>query len=319
MKQMKTKQQLSIVEAVDFLSSLAEIDITLSRKVLSSEGDTLHPHRWLDQQLLQKNQEIILEMLASIHSYLKEICEKHPDRWDDVQVCKGVQSLLFLLEEAVEKMEKFTDLFKEDPPLEGVMQLSAYQALQEYIVENVLPHLKQEEEDILGIQEEELVGVQKKGIRDLEDIKGDRFYELFYLKKEDKKPFYDYDMIRRLKLIYDFDQMREHQEEVDSFTRIRQLQNQEFSRKAAWVLQNSSHLIASFYKESMKAKSNLLVAALNKTLMSLMLSANPRNLQGGAMIEDCSGEGDKHLKNTSEYFADFHFYLREALHTQEYK
>jgi hypothetical protein len=329
MKRSKVKEKISILDAVDYLSSLAEIDITLSRKAsVLKENGTLHPQRWLDQNLVKANEELVIEVFIAVHDYLRDLCEKHPEHLEDLQIRKGVRSIVLLLEEAIEKIEKFTELFKEDLNLDNISHLKECQELQEYVFSHVSPHigdLKERWEDDLGVYEEDLIGVQKKGLRDLEDVKEDRFYDLFYLKKEDKKPFYDYDLIRRLKLLYDFEHVEELDEEKHSFVRIRQLQDKDFQQKASSVLQQVSHLMSSFYKDSMKAKGNSLVSALNKALMALMLASNPRNVQANQSPIAAGSEEEEswtsylYAKSTSEYFSDFHRYLRESLHSSEYR
>lgn len=314
MKQLKVKESMSVIEAVDFLSSLSEIDVTLSPKFLEEEEkDTLHPHRWLDQNLISKNEELVSHAFRSILHYLQEMHEKHPGQLQDPHIVKGLHSILSILDEAVEKIEKYTDLFKESA--ESLIEIEDYRKLQEYIAAFIQPFFADIEDDTteLGVHEEELVGIAKKGIRDIEDIKEDKLYDLFYIKKEDRKPFYDYDMVRRLKLLYDFDQIAQMNEEESSFLRIRQLQDKDFSQKASSILQSSPQLLGSFYKEAMKMKGVPLVASMNKSLMALMLAANSRSWHEGTLE-------DGHLfKSSAEYFGDFHFYLREALHSIEYK
>lgn len=315
MNKVKVKDGLSILEAVDILSSISEIDPNLLPQ--GSEEETLHPHRWMDSQSISQNQELIIQSFLSVYRYLQEIQEQGAEQFEDEHVLRGLHSIVSILDESAEKIEKFTDLFKEDPSLDSLMELEEYRKLQEYISSYILPHFAEKEvrwDSNLGVQEEELVGVVKKGLLNVEDIKEDQRYELFYLKKEDRKPFYDYEMIRRLKLLYDFDQIIELREEENSFIRIRQLQDKDFYQKAATMLQGSSNLIASFYKEAMKLKGNTLVASVNKSLMALMLAANPRNWHSVSITEE------SHLyKSSAEYFGDFHLYLREALQSPEYK
>jgi hypothetical protein len=319
MKQLKLKDALSILEAVDFLSSLSEIDVTISSRALGvEEKDTLHPHRWLDGQLIYKNQELVTQSFTSILSYLSDLQENHPDQLQDEHVLKGLQSIFAILDEAAQKIEKFTELFKESPALNSLMDLEEYRKLQEYIASFILPRFSERaeswEEDLLGLKQEDLMGVSKKGLRDIEDIKEDKLYDLFFVKKHDKKPFYDYDMVRRLKLLYDFDQIAETGQEETSFIRIRQLQDKDFHQKAASILAGSSYLIGGFYKEAMKMKGVPLVASMNKALMALMLAANPRSWHSSSTLQE------SHLfKSSAEYFGDFHFYLRESLHSSEYK
>ena len=147
MKQLKVKGALSILEAVDFLSSLSEIDVTISSRALSvAERDTLHPHRWLDRQLISKNQELVIQSFNSILSYLQDLHENHPDQLQDDQVLKGLQSILAILDEAAQKIEKFTELFKESPALNSLMDLEEYKRLQEYIASFILPRLSERAE-----------------------------------------------------------------------------------------------------------------------------------------------------------------------------
>ena len=58
----------------------------------------------------------------------------------------------------------------------------------------------------------------------------------------------------------------------------------------------------------MRYKEISYVAAINKAVMALMLSANTRNLMQNTMG-----------KSSVSYFADFHRYLRDGLSSQEYR
>jgi hypothetical protein len=315
MAKLKVKDGLSILEAIDILSSISEIDPNLPPRNVKEE--TLHPHLWLDSQRVLENQELIIQAFASVYRYFQEIQEQGSEPFKDEHILKGLHSIVLILDEAVEKIEKFSDLFKENPSLDSLIELEEFRKLQEYITAQILPHFADKEslwDAHLGVEEEDLVGVVKKGILNIEDIKQDHRYELFYLKKEDRKPFYDYEMIRRLKLLYDFDQIIELREEENSFIRIRQLQDKDFYQKADSILQGSSNLIANFYKDAMKMKGVPLVSAVNKAVMALMLAANPRNWHSVTLTEE------SHLyKSSAEYFGDFHHYLRQALQSSEYK
>lgn len=297
--QVYLKEDYSVLEAIDFFSSLSEIDITSIPK--NVEEDTLHPHRWLIPNLEEKNRQIIFYCTKSVLAYLKQIAE-HKEMLQERQVHLGLIAMKDLLSEAFEKIKKFTSLLKSEN------NQKEYKQIFELFTSEIEPYLSPETsqdniETQLGIQIENLIGIQKKGILDVEDVKSDRSYELFYLKKEDKKPFYDYEIIRRLKLLYDVDFAIE---ETSPFLRIRALHDQEMAYRAESILQSASNLIEIFYKESSRIKGNSLVAAVHKALMALMLSANPMNLQSTE-------------KRTSQYFSDFHFYLREGLNTPEYK
>jgi hypothetical protein len=316
MKQLKVKEEMSILDAVDMLSSMAEIDITLSSEApLAIQEDTLHAKRWLLPSYIEQNQEIVKDAFHAVKRYLEQIYEKDSTQLHDPQIQKGIQAIMVLTAEAAEKIEKFTDLFKEKPNLDNLSDLKEYQELNEYYQSAIAPlfpgthDVDENWEEQLGIHAERLLDVQKKGLQDLEDIKEDKHYELFFLQKEDRRPFYDYDMIRRLKLLYDFDQIVMESEGEDISLRCRMLQDKDFNGKAIEILKISSHLMHEFYKEALKYKDNILISSLNKAVMALMLCANPRNL-----LQHTSSE-----KRATDYFSDFHFYLREALKSPEYK
>ena len=294
MKQHRVKEGLSIIEAVDILSSLAEI-----------QGDkpSPHAHRWLDQKQIPRNQEMMKEVFLVIRSYLEHLCQPPSYPLKDPQIRQGIVAIQVLLQEAVEKLTKHTELFRKEP----VANVQEYEALQEYFLEVVAPKIQEEEVDVreeLGIQEEELGQLQQPGIQDLEDIKEDHQYELFYLRREDQKPFYQYDMIRRLHLLYHFDQAVSKESSESLFAKILLLQDHECSYKACQILKEIDPLVKEFYARSIKAKEHPLVRSLNKALIALRMAASDQ---------------PKSQKSAFCYFRDFHAYIRESLHTAEYR
>ncbi len=312
MKSVYTKQELSILDAVDLLSSMAEIDVTLSLEGGFPEPNSLHPLRWVDPNYASYQEEVIKDVFQSVKKYLEQIYEKDSARLKDPQIQYGVRALMSLLGEALEKVNKFTPLFKKEG---SSFDVKEYRDLQEFYVSAIKPYLPAEEdieenwEEQLGIQADKLLEIQKKGVYDLEDVRKDRNYELFFLRKEDGKPFYDYDMIRRLKLLYDFDQIVKDSEGEDFFRKCAILQDREFQGMALGILKGLSHLMHEFYREALKHKGNTLVASMSKALMALMLCANPRN-----RLEESVSE-----KGAADYFEDFHHYLRQALSSPEYR
>jgi len=143
---------------------------------------------------------------------------------------------------------------------------------------------------------------------DLESVKRDTEYELFYLKKEDGTRFFNPRLIRNIKLVCDSGESIEGGMESDPLSKINIWQDHMMQVAAKNILQTQGVLLDRFFGEAKKSWKRELVAALNKAIIALMMSSNPRNLLRNSPVKSCL-----------EYFLDFQFFLRMALKSREYQ
>lgn len=304
MRRVKTKERISIVEAVDILSSLSEVDSRISF-LPEAEKEALHPSRWLNEDQIQENEELVKEAFEAVRYYFEQIYTKHQGHFEDLQVQKGIEAVVFILQEAKEKILQFTGLFKRGFSVRDLFELKEYREMMEHLERQILPNLPGIEKKMKERKKEEIFEEdQVDSFEDLDDIKSDLRYELFYIKKENGKPFYDQECMRRLQLLYDFERGEESHNPM--LSNLRLLEAKDFQKRAVAILAGTDSLVRDFYKVAFKEKNNSWTSSLSKALMSLMLAATPQTL----VNQD---------KTACGYFSDFRGYLRDAVNSIEYK
>lgn len=314
MRKVKVKEELSIIDIVDMLSSLAEIDITLAMEKQESGKDHTVSSKWMSDAHTMENENLVKMLFKGVQNYLEQIIEKDPDQLKDPSMRKGIQALMTFVLEAAEKIEKYSPLFK-SPPFESLSEVPEYRDLHEYFASAIaakIPtssEIEDDWEELWGIRGSDLAQVNRRGLRSVTEIKSDKQYELFYLLKEDGRPFYDYEVLRHMKLLYDFDKSANSYETENLFYKIGLVQDKECHHRALYVLKSCGYLIDEFFKEALKHKDSLCVSHMSMSVMGLMLAANPRNLRQTSVSE----------KTAYGYFLDFHYYLRKALVSDEYQ
>jgi hypothetical protein len=107
MAKRKLEKDPTILEAVDNLSSMAEIDVKeLKGNEKNKRGD-LNTLRWLDSSDERKTVELVKSNLKVVLNYLKHIHTKEAGQLHQSHIKKGILSIIELAQEAVDKVEKY--------------------------------------------------------------------------------------------------------------------------------------------------------------------------------------------------------------------
>lgn len=309
----KGRDELTVMEAVDHLAKMSELNLPESHEDKELE-DVLHLQAgidWANPKEALASEPLLKEIFTVLHRYLQDLFDKERERLKDPETQKGIQALMLLVSEAVQKMDKFGALA---PGGLLVSKLREYKELQKFYLSTVVRHFElylPPEEDWEKKLEEgglEVAEMQKQGIKDLESVKNDKEYELFYIKKENGRPYFNKDLLRHLKLVGNFDQMVESSESEDPLLWMKVLQDKDVHVGAVEIIKLSRPYIDEFYKERVHFKENPYVGAISKALMALMMAAHSDNL-----LENGSAKG------CVSYYSDFHRYLREALASDDYR
>ena len=296
----KAKEKLTIVEAVDNLSHMAELDMIPTHE----EGEEARP---------ETNKETVRETFRTVFSYLEHLYKKDKDQLREPTTQKGIKAMMILAGEAAVKLDKFTNIFK-GTALASVTELKEFKDLQEFYQNKIRRRFQEALATEEAYQEEwkstpaDLIDAERRCLKNLETVKRDKRYELFYIKNEDGTPFFNKSLLRHIKLVGDFDEGVSQLEEEDYFKKIRIAQDRDLQGSAKEILRDASAYLDEFYKEATKHKGRELVTTLNKTVMALMLAANPRNLILNTTAKYCL-----------QYYEDFHLFLRETLSMPEYR
>ncbi|MBI2743393.1 MAG: hypothetical protein HYX48_05695 [Chlamydiales bacterium] len=304
------QEGLTLMEAVDNLSTMAELEIPST-----PFDEELQSANFLDSTHISQNPETVKETFRAINNYLEHIYQKEKGELKDAEMQRGIEAIMVLAGEAAQKLDKYTSLFKGARSSDSVLQLKEYKDLQNFYLSKIVKRFhgasvvqevfKQESE---APQEEGAIDLQKRGLKDLETVRRDREYELFYIRKENGQPFFNPNLLRHVRLVGEFDETVSDPEGDDPLLKIKIVEDVDTHTAAKEILQLASQHLDDYFKDAMHHKDRECISALNGAIMALMLAANPRN----RMSENAT-------KNCISYFSDFHAFLRQALNSEEYR
>lgn len=315
----KGHPELSVIDAVDNLSHLAELDLSSREDITKVKGLTdaqvserMQALSWHDQEYRAFNQERIKETFVAVQKYIKGLCEEGKGHLREDQVRRGIQAIMILVSEAAQKVDNFTQIFKGEKEALSVTELKEYKELQHFYLTKVSQRFHTVLE-VEGLWQEEWGGgelsdVKKAALKDLETVRKDREYELFLVRKEDGTPYFNRDLLRHMQLVGQVDSLLADPTMEDPFLRIRVITDKDAYKAAKEILKLAAPYVDEFAKDAMKFKNIAFVSDISKSLMALMLAANSRNL-----IQNAIG------KSSVNYYSDFHYYLRNAVKTPEYR
>ncbi len=334
---MSSKDSLTILHALENLNilvdaeTLDEIEVTEKAQLVSHKEEEPSEREiyWVSASRDDQTAEAIRATFRTVLHYLQSSYKKMKESGDPQRLVEGINTIMVLVGEATRKIEKFNALFKE-----RVTDFEEYKELQHFYRDRVIRESFKEfakvpipigaleekktpsEEEVWEQEIEQLINQQEteegeEGIHllnDVEVIKRDHLYELFYIKSESGHPFYTYQLVRNMKVACDFGEYAQEYFGDDPLLQIKNWEDKSLHLLAKRIQSSSKKWIEKFYKEALKYKEMDLVMSVHYALMALMLAADPRNL-----IRQFS------LKGCHRYFADFKFFLREALLNREYQ
>lgn len=328
---MSSKEHLTIFEALENLNIIAEAE-TLDEIEVTEHAQLISHHEkgeeekgkeiyWVRASRDDLTVEAIKTTFRTVLDYLQSFYKKMKNAGDNQRLVEGVNTIMVLVGEAASKMDRFSSLFKMK-----ISDLEEYKELQTFYRSKVIKETyrefakvpvsedltedqlwEKEIEALIGKEEvQEIEGVHL--LNDVETVKRDHLYELFYLKNEAGHRFYSYDLARNMKLACDFGEYAKEYFGDDPLLQIKNWEDKSLHLFAKHLLTSSKRWIGKFYKEALKHKEMDLVMTLHNAVMALMLSANPRNL-----IRQFS------LKGCHRYFSDFLFFMRAVLVNRDYQ
>ncbi|MEM8727335.1 MAG: hypothetical protein AAGE99_01270 [Chlamydiota bacterium] len=313
-KKKARETELSIMDAVDNLSRMAELDVAVEKEgeITGVKGQL---RRFQDLKAEEKEETLstVKGTFKTIHRYLRHIYTKDREQLKDRDMQRGIRAMMVLADEAVDKLDKCTSLFKHTYKEGKVSEIKEYKDLKTYFKTNILRRFEQvliseakwEEEWAI---EDEKIDIERQGLKDLEMVKRDKEYELFYLRKDDGTPFFNRNLLRHIKLVSDFDEIIAGFEGEDPLLRIHLLLDDAAQSVAEEIRESARVELGDFYADALQHKKVPIVSALLKMTMSLMLACNPYNRLENTMGKVCR-----------RYLKDFHHFLRDILDSPDYQ
>jgi hypothetical protein len=314
----KGHSALTVIEAMDHLSHMAEVDISIpaemKRGSLTEEqlSERMSALSWRDPEYYAYNRERIRETFSVLLKYMTELSEKGKGYLREEQAQLGIQALMQLVMEAAQKIDAHTQIFKGNAEAQSVTELEEFKQLTHFYHTKIVQrfHTAPQAEEMWRAQwgsGEPSTG-REAVLVDLESVRRDREYEFFLIRKEDGTPYFNRALVRHMQLVAQFEALWMDPKREDLLSRIPLLLDRDAHLVAREMLHALAPHVDEFFKEAMKFKTTPLIAAVSKALMALMMAANSRNL-----MQNTVG------KCALDYYADFHSYLRSALSSPEYQ
>jgi hypothetical protein len=316
MKRDSVSDDPNILEAVDNLSSMVDMNVEelkMEKQRDPSEGLEVGLTRWFDPKSEEKTYASVKNTFKTVHKYLQHIYSKEKPALKDVEMQKGIQSILALAREAAAKVDRCSSIFSDLKKRESITESKEFKDLEEFYEKKLLKRFQEVLESEQAWKEEwgkegDALDLERKGLKNLETVTRDRDYELFYITREDGSKFYNKNLVRHIRLVANFDQLIGEMIGEDPLVKVRVVLDKEAMLSAAIIKKESFSQINSWLKSAKHHKEAPLVRDLHNTLMALLLASNTRNLIGQTTGKNCLG-----------YFIDFQIYLREIVTHVDYK
>jgi hypothetical protein len=206
-------------------------------------------------------------------------------------------------------LDKYTSLFEKEVKEVHIKAFKEYLALKDFYEEI----LKSRQTRIFVVKQENRLKEQEPVFhvekteqeKFLEQVKEDKTYDLFYLKSEEGKPFYDTSFIRHLQFKpKDYKEL----EFEDPFIPIKAIQDKELQMLSDKLLTFVKKPLENFFKGFASYKRNDNVRVLVNAVFALSLAADSHNLLRNIP-----------KKPSHNYFFDFQMFLRQVLDSFTYK
>lgn len=321
-------QKLTLEEAVETLTSVAEMDIDRDIAVALSNQETLAPDESLSQQIIQLIRE---EKFEECLDYIKEIFRvvlhylRNYDKKDyslDSDTIESINSIMVQVGEAAKKIDRYASIIHHEKEL-CVTKLKEYKKLHEFyrtrIAQKVDNGLLSKwimglstrvfQQSVLDVLKTEKIHKMPSDhiFVDLDSVKNDSEYELFFIRKEDGSRFFSPRLIRNIKLICDFGKYITESRADDPLISLPLWRDYCFQENAKEIIEANLLAIEAFSHKAHLDSENELDICLNKAIMALILCSKPRNIWH-----------DPAVKSSIDYFTDFQCFLRQALLTREH-
>lgn len=329
-KALEESGHLTLMEAVDTLSSIADMEFEtdvgfINPPNIAIQGEDMpvtdRTVNWLHQQDPKESVELIHGVFKIVLKFLQHFYKEEFRSKQEKRTLEGIKAVMVLVGEAAKKIDRYTALFH-SRHLKSITELSEYRQLQDFYLRKISRTIDQ---GVLGKwilalsrraleEKQRLELVDRKEIHtrhifvDLDSVKQDTDYELFFMRKEDGSRFFSPRLIRNIKLVCDFGSTLGRDYIEDPLTDFIIWQDRYYYASATGILHYAQRTLRRFYKVCWKHHEWEFVAKLNNAIMALMLASNPQNLlDRGA------------LKTSQDYFCDFQHFLRRVVHLRDYQ
>lgn len=320
---------VSIMEAVETLSSIVDMDVE-DPILMPPEDAAVLDERKVSHRVVElmaagdtsETIDLVKELFLVVLHYLKNFYRYEHQGEIDHHTVEGIKTIMVLVGEAAKKLDRYTALFIEKNP-QSVTELKEYKDLQKFYQSRISRKVDEGQLGrwILGLsgfggalEKEEKAPSEVSEMKaryvfmDLETVKKDLEYELFYLRKDDGSRFFNPRLIRNMKLVSDFGAYFGDVKQEDPLIDLLYWKDRCAQASAIDLLNFLGTRVQKFFFETARFRKGELAGILNSAMMALLLSSHQKHLLKNQPAKSCL-----------DYYDDFQEFLWEALQSREYQ
>lgn len=282
---------IALLSTLD-MNALPAIGIVNKHKIVTDDKEFPETEvLWLSAEGSDPLLDVLDLTFHSIHEHLLHSLKEID--WEDEKSRRALESMMALCGESAQRLEKYLDI-----------RLGKKVSLAKRLS---LVTLQEDYAKFSSRVDQDAPRQASDQLQNVDLIRRDKDYELFYIRKEDGSPYFTTEILRHMRLISDFESEGESFEE-DPLLQVRSMMDRDLQASAKQILKECHPLIVDFYKMYKRLSSNDLAIHLSESVMALLLAGNPRNL-----LQNTTS------KSSQQYFEDFILFLRAVFRSDEYQ
>lgn len=316
------ESNVGIIEAIETLTSIADLEVEGSVAVAESHEfelqnipviyKTVH---WLHRKNAEKVMGVVRETFRTILQYLRYFYRSEYGKLVKHESVEGIKTIMVLVGEAAKKVDKYTRVFiganvgsvkesREFRDLWGfyerkIAPIGMQESLSKWIRE--IPKTLIEQVDTPKEHKSEHLFI------DLDTVKKDSEYELFFIRKENGSRFFNPKLLRNIKLVCNFEEHFAEGVKVESLKELQTFKDLLARQIARNIVHQNWPLLDAFVKASRRLNNEELVSYTYKSVVALMLAAHQESSTNNL------------AKSSSAYLTDFQHFFHYLLGTQDFQ
>ncbi len=281
------------------MKNLQVLDAVETLSQLSQATDKSHPE-------LLPQPERIKKAFSTINQYLSGLYESDQMLLKNHDYLASLKAVMVIAEEAYDKLDLVSKIFSTAKSNLGESEFTHlydfYLKKINYKVEHVagemFRHAEAEKNNALS---------DTHGLKNLEVIRKDTDYELFYVKDEDGLNHFSKNLLRHTQLLGTFDELFLFFQGDDPFVKLKFIEDRVKQKRALEIRQDLAPRIDYFLKESFRFKKQVFIGQSCQMLISLFLASYPSLALQNDPFKACY-----------EYFNDFMGFLSSLILKAEF-
>jgi len=323
-------EDLSISSAIETLSTIADLEMTSTVQDPLMEGPSpdeppvvAKTVRWLHKKNAEHMRSIVTEKLHVVLNYFKHFYQSEHERFTRREAIDGIRSIMLLVEEAAENLDRYTTLFL-GAVSGSIKQTDEFIELCKFYKKNILPIAAHREvSSWIGELPFEGILTQVEGATEgwpehvpcaplsveIERLKQDRDYELLTLKNPDGSRLFTPKLLRNMRLACDVEQAVKQKEGTEVEHQLELMRDQQAATEVYYLLGNSYPAVDAFFRAPNKAKAFRLFLDMYAPAVAIM----------NAAVRTIHKSDHPKTKSVESYFFDFRTLLNNYYHSLDFQ